>query len=162
MPATPQDLFNRLDDLKVDYTTHNHPPLRTVEDSKALRGDLPGAHCKNLFFKDKKQALWLVVALEDREINVKELRHKIGSNHLSFGKPDLLLETLGVIPGAVTPFALLNDLEQKVNVVLDAEMMQAEFVNYHPLTNEQTTTVTPAALRKFIHSCGHEFNEVEL
>jgi len=162
MPATPQELLNRLDELGVKATTHTHPALRTVEESKELRGDLPGMHCKNLFLKDKKKALWLVVAREDAPINLKELKNLIGSGHLSFGKPELLMDVLGVIPGSVTPFALINDQEQQVNVVLDSEMMAADLVNYHPLSNEMTTALTPDALRTFIQACGHEFKEVAL
>lgn len=160
--TTPEDLLAHLDTLGIETTTHTHPPLRTVEDSKALRGDLPGLHCKNLFLKDKKGALWLIVAEEDRAINLKEMKNKIGSGHLSFGKPELLMEVLGVIPGSVTPFALINDKDQQVNVVLDERMMAAELVNYHPLTNEMTTALTPDGLRQFIKACGHELREVAL
>lgn len=162
MVTTPQQLLARLDELQIKATTHCHPPLRTVEESKALRGDLPGMHSKNLFLKDKKGQLWLVVACEDTPINLKELKDKIGSHHLSFGKPELLQDVLGVIPGAVTPFALINDKEQQVNVVLDSKMMSQDLVNYHPLTNEMTTALQPEGLRNFIRACGHDFHEVEL
>ncbi|WP_069189304.1 prolyl-tRNA synthetase associated domain-containing protein [Candidatus Terasakiella magnetica] len=162
MPTSPQDLLTHLDTLGIKATTHRHPPLRTVEESKALRGDLPGLHCKNLFLKDKKKQLWLVVAAEDRPINLKELKNSIGSAHLSFGKPDLLLEVLGVAPGSVTPFSLINDVDKQVRVVLDSHMMAEALVNYHPLSNEMTTSLSPEGLRSFIRSCGHEFAEVEL
>ncbi len=160
--STPQTLLDHLETLGIESTTHHHPAMHTVEDSKALRGDLPGVHCKNLFLKDKKGALWLIVAEEDRAINLKEMKNKIGSGHLSFGKPDLLLDVLGVTPGSVTPFALINDKDQQVNVILDAEMMTGELVNYHPLTNEMTTALTPDALRQFIKACGHQLREVVL
>jgi len=162
MPATPQELLLFLDDLKIDATTHTHPALKTVEESKALRGDLAGLHCKNLFLKDKKGVLWLIVAREDVAINMKELKTKIGSHHLSFGKPDLLMEVLGVSPGSVTPFALLNDKTHRVRVVLDQIMMDQALVNYHPLSNEMTTALSPESLRTFIVACGHEYSEVEL
>ncbi|MEE8394169.1 MAG: prolyl-tRNA synthetase associated domain-containing protein [Rhodospirillales bacterium] len=162
MAATPEDLFKRLDELGVTTTTHDHPPLFTVEDSKARRGDLNGGHCKNLFLKDKKGVLWLVVTLEDRPIDMKDLRGRIGSNHLSFGKPELLAEALGVDPGAVTPFALINDPQIKVNVVLDKQMMGMELLNYHPLVNTKTTQITPQDLLAFIASCGHKPSIVEL
>ncbi len=162
MPATPQDLLAHLVEMNIEAVTHTHPPLFTVEDSKALRGDLPGEHCKNLFLKDKKKKLWLVVTSEDRPVNMKELKGRIGSAHLSFGKPELLMEVLGVEPGHVTPFALINDTEQQVNVILDSAMMAADLVNYHPLSNEMTTALHPEDLRKFIQSCGHDFREVEL
>ncbi|MDV7339745.1 prolyl-tRNA synthetase associated domain-containing protein [Terasakiella sp. A23] len=160
--TSPEQLLARLDELGISAKTHTHPALFTVEDSKALRGDLPGQHCKNLFLKDKKKALWLIVAAEDTPINLKELKGKIGSHHLSFAKPDLLMEVLGVAPGSVTPFALINDSQQQVNVILDSHMMEAELVNYHPLSNEMTTALTPDGLREFIKACGHELREVVL
>ncbi len=153
---TPDDLFARLAALGVKTTTHRHAPVFTVEDSKALRGDLPGAHCKTLFLKDKKRVLWLVVMLEDRHIPMKDLRRRIGSATLSFGKPDLLMEVLGVEPGSVTPFALVNDTGQRVNVVLDGAMMERDLLNYHPLTNRATTAITPGDLLTFIRAAGHE------
>jgi len=162
MAKTSQDLLNLLARLEIEATTHAHPPLFSVEESKALRGDLPGQHCKNLFLKDKKKQLWLVVAAEDTSINLKTLKNKIGSAHLSFGKPDLLKEVLGVEPGSVTPFALVNDVDRCVNVVLDSHMMTGTLVNYHPLTNEMTTAVHPDGLRRFIEHCGHPFQEVDL
>lgn len=156
MPATPQDLFARLDALGVETVTHRHDAVFTVEEAKSLRGDLEGGHTKNLFLKDKKGALWLVVALEDREINMKELRRRIGSAPLSFARPEILMAVLGVEPGSVTPFALINDAEARVNVVLDEEMMAMTPLNYHPLTNTRTTTITPDGLLAFIASCGHQ------
>lgn len=149
-------LFARFDALGLKTTTVEHAPVFTVEDSKAECGNLPGGHCKNLFLKDKKGALWLVVTLEDRAIDMKDLRDKIGSHHLSFGKAGLLREVLGVEPGSVTPFALINDTGCRTNVVLDAEMMEHEVLNYHPLHNTATTAITPHDLITFIRSCGHE------
>lgn len=162
MPVTPDELLLFLDELKIETTTHHHPPLKTVEESKTLRGDLPGLHCKNLFLKDKKGILWLIVVREDAIINMKELRHKIGSHGLSFGKPDLLMQVLGVAPGSVTPFSLINDKNHQVRVILDQSMMQESLINYHPLSNEMTTALSPVGLRQFITACGHHFLEVVL
>jgi len=156
MPVTEEDLFARLSELGIETETVRHPAVFTVEESKALRGDLPGGHTKNLFLKDKKGALWLVVALEDRPVDMKDLRRRIGSAQLSFGRPELLKEVLGIDPGSVTPFAVINDTENRVNVVLDAEMMSFQALNFHPLTNTATTSVTPEGLAAFIRSCGHE------
>jgi len=156
MPKTREQLFECLDGLGISTSTIEHAPAFTVDDSKAFRGSLPGAHCKNLFLKDKKAAIWLVVALEDRAIDMKELRHQIGSSHLSFGKPELLMELLGIAPGSVTPFALINDTERRVNVVLDAEMMAHSLLHYHPLVNDATTAISPDDLMAFIRACGHE------
>jgi Ala-tRNA(Pro) deacylase len=162
MPATPEDLFARLAELGVETTTRRHAPVFTVAESKALRGELPGGHCKSLFLKDKKGALWLVVALEDRAIDMKDLRRRIGAATLSFGKAEMLAEVLGVTPGAVTPFGLVNDHEKRVTVVLDSEMMALDRLNYHPLTNEATTTISAEGLLAFIASTGHEARIVAL
>ena len=156
MPATRQDLYERLAELGIACATYRHPALWTVEESKRLRGDLPGGHCKSLFLKDKRGATYLMVALEDREIDLKRLRGPIGAAPLSFGRPELLMEMLGVIPGAVTPFGLINDVNAQVRVVLDREMLERDPLNYHPLTNEATTAIAPDDLLKFICACGHE------
>jgi len=159
---TESDLFQRFDDLGVETSTVDHAAVFTVEEAKAGRGDLTGAHSKNLFLKDKKQQLWLVVCLEDRQIDMKTLRHKIGAAALSFAKPDLLQEVLGVTPGSVTPFSLINDIENCVRVILDAELMSDDFLNFHPLTNTRTTQISPGGLLRFILSCGHEPRVVNL
>ena len=156
MPATRDDLFARLDALGIATTTVEHAALFTVEQSKALRGDLPGGHCKNLFLKDKKGALWLVVTLEDAAVDLKALPARIGAARISFGNAALLEEVLGVTPGSVTPFGLINDIEQRVTVVLDEAMMARDLLNYHPLVNDATTAITPTDLLAFIRSCGHE------
>lgn len=155
MPATKDDLLARFEKLRIPTTTVEHPPLHTVEESRALRGNIPGGHCKNLFLKDKKQALWLAVTLEDAQVNLKTLHGRIGAARLSFGKPDLLMEVLGVVPGSVTPFALINDPGARVNVVFDRQMMALDVLNYHPLTNAATTTIATADLVRFITDCGH-------
>ncbi len=162
MHATSDILFNRLKDLGIAFQTHTHPPVFTVEEAQAHCAHLPGGHCKNLFLKDKKGVLWLVVTLDERPINMKELRGKIGAHHLSFGKPELLGEVLGVEPGSVTPFALINDTQNRVHVVLDKEMMEMDLLNYHPLTNDMTTAISPDGLMTFIRDTGHEPNLVTL
>jgi Ala-tRNA(Pro) deacylase len=156
MPATREDLFARLNALEIETKTRDHPPVYTVEEARALRGEIPGGHCKNLFLKDDKGNIWLIVCLEESQIDLKAAPAKIGSRRLSFGKPDLLMEVMGVEPGSVTPFGLINDTGNRVNVVLEAQMMTHEFLNYHPLQNTATTTIRSEDLVKFIRSCGHE------
>ena len=157
MPATRDDLMAMLARLGIATTTVEHPPLFTVEEAMALRGEVAGAHTKNLFLKDKKDALFLVVAPEDAEIDLKQLHHVVGaSSRLSFGKPDLLLETLGVTPGAVTAFAAINDSNARVTVVLDRSLAESAFVNCHPLVNTATTTIAGADLVRFLRATGHE------
>ena len=156
MPATRDDLFARLKALGIETTTRDHAPVFTVEEAQALRGEIPGGHCKNLFLKDDKANLWLIVCLEETQIDLKAAPARIGSRRLSFGKPELLRDVLGVEPGSVTPFGLINDTGQRVNVVLEAAMMSHELLNYHPLENTATTTIRAADLVSFIRSCGHE------
>jgi Ala-tRNA(Pro) deacylase len=160
--ASREDLFARLGSLGIATTTREHPPVFTVEEARALRGEIPGAHCKNLFLKDKGGRLWLIVCLEDRRIDLKGLPKSIGSGRLSFGRPELLRQVLSVDPGAVTPFALINAVPGSINVVLDAEMMRHDLVNYHPLENSATTTIAASDLLAFIRACGHEPAIVEL
>lgn len=156
MPATPEDLFARLDALNIATTTHEHPPLHTVEESRRLRGALPGGHCKNLYLRDKKKRNWLLVTLEDREVDLKAVSTVLGAGRLSFGSADRLMEFLGVTPGSVTPFALINDREQRVTVVLDEAMLKVDLLNYHPLVNTATTAIAPDDLLAFIRAGGHE------
>src|SRR5690242_6381295 len=155
-PLTPEELFARLDALGIAYRTYTHPPVFTVAEAVALRGQLPGGHCKSLFLKDKKGGLWLVVALEEREIDLKRLAARLGAPRFSFGNAELLYQVLGVKPGSVTPFALRNDREQRVQVELDRGMLQRDPLNYHPLENDRTTAIAPGDLLRFIAACGHE------
>ena len=157
MPATEQDLYARLDSLGLGWTTTEHPPLHTVAESKALRGELDGGHVRNLFLRDKNKALWLIVAEEDRPVDLKTFRKRIGARgSLSFGSPELLMEVLGVTPGAVTPFGLINDMDCRVTVILDEGLMEHRLVNVHPLRNDATTTIESGGLLAFIRSCGHD------
>ena len=158
MPATRQELFARLDELGIGHETVEHEAVFTVEESEAIHKHelLPGGHTKNLFLKDKKGQIFLVVALNDAVINLKTLHRLIdGTGRLSFGKPELLAEVLGVPPGSVTPFALINDSELRVNVILDQAMMEHQQLNYHPLENTATTNIARDDLLRFIGSCGH-------
>lgn len=162
MTATADDLIALLERLAILTTTHRHPPVFTVEQAGALRGDLPGRHAKNLFLKDKKGALFLVVADEHRAVELKDLRRRLGAATLSFAKPDLLRQVLGVDPGSVTPFALINDVERRVFVVLDSGLMRCDPLNFHPLRNDATTAIAPADLLTFIHACGHRPQVIDL
>jgi Ala-tRNA(Pro) deacylase len=156
MSKTPDQLFAALESLGIAVTTVKHPPLFTVEQSRALRGQIPGGHTKNLFLRDKKNALYLVVADEDAEIDLKGLHRLLGaSGRFSFGSADLLREVLGVAPGAVTPFGAINDTESRVTVVLDAALMEHDIINCHPLANTMTTSLKRDDLVKFLQATGH-------
>ena len=156
MAASRTDLLAALERLGIAAETAEHPPLFTVEQSRALRGAIPGGHTKNLFLKDKKGAVFLVVAEEHAEIDMKTLHQRIGSARLSFGKPELLAELLGVIPGAVTPFGAINDRSRRVTVILDRALLRHEKLNFHPLENTATTTIGRDDFLRFLHDTGHQ------
>ena len=151
----PQQLFARLDQLGIAHRTVEHPPVFTVEEAKALRGNLPGHHIKNLFLRNKKEEMWLVVALEDRAIDLRRLGEVLGAGRLSFGSADRLKRTLGVEPGSVTPFSLVNDEARAVRLVLDRGVADGEPVNAHPLVNTMTTALAPTDLLRFFEATGH-------
>jgi Ala-tRNA(Pro) deacylase len=156
MPLTPDELLARLASLGIATETVRHPPLFTVDQSKALRGSLPGGHTKNLFLKDKKDRLWLVTAEEDRPIDLKALGPLLGAQgRVSFGSPERLMRHLGVTPGAVTPFGLANDTEGQVRFVLDAGLLRHDILNLHPLTNEATTAIRREDFLRFLEAIGH-------
>ena len=156
MPFSRQDLFARFDALGIKTLTVEHEPMFTVADSSKLERELPGAHTKNLFLKDEDGALFLVVAIASTRVDLKALARTLGAGRFSFGKPELLLEVLGVAPGSVTAFAVINDVTQRVRVVFDAALMKHETVNCHPLENTATTNIAREDLLRFIRSCGHE------
>jgi Ala-tRNA(Pro) deacylase len=157
MPTSPEDLLDYLSSLSIETATVEHPPLHTVEDSQALRGDIPGGHTKNLFLKDKKNRLFLLVLGETTSIDLKRVHEKIGAQgRVSFGSAELLEQVWGVQPGAVTPFGAINDEGGKVRVVLDEAMMRHERLNFHPLVNTRTTGLASADLVKFLRATRHE------
>ena len=157
MPKTPDDLFCLLASLDIPVSTVRHPPLYTVADSQALRGEIAGGHTKNLFLKDRKDAYYLLTVEEDAVVDLKQIHHQIGaSGRVSFGKPEALMELLGVAPGAVTAFGVINDTEGKVKLFLDETLMRHEVVNAHPLTNEATTSIRADDLVRFARAVGHE------
>jgi Ala-tRNA(Pro) deacylase len=156
MSANPSDLFAFLDRLGIAHVSVTHPPLFTVGQSQSLRGTIPGGHTKNLFLKDKKGALFLVTALEDAVIDLKSLHRLLGAGgRFSFGSADLLRTTLGIDPGAVTPFAAMNDTDRRVSVVLDADLMRHATINCHPLANTMTTSIGREDLVRFLEATGH-------
>jgi Ala-tRNA(Pro) deacylase len=157
MPKTPDDLFAFLDSLGISVSTRSHPPLFTVADSQAFRGDIAGGHTKNLFLKDKKDNFFLVTVDEDATVDLKHIHHLIGAtSRVSFGKPEALMDLLGVVPGSVTVFGLINDGAARVRLVLDEALMENGVINGHPLTNEATTSISNTDLLRFARATGHE------
>jgi Ala-tRNA(Pro) deacylase len=151
---TRADLMALLDALGVETRTHEHPAVFRVGEGEEIKAQIPGAHTKNLFLKDAKGQLWLISAADRTAIDLKHLHLVIGSARLSFGRAELMEETLGVTPGSVTAFALINDTGRRVRFVLDQILAQAPRVNLHPLTNTATTGVDQAGLRRFLDAVG--------
>lgn len=156
MAAQQSDLFARLDQLGIATSTVEHPAVFTVAESSALDREIPGGHTKNLFLKDAKGRLFLVIAHAETRVDLKRLPALIGSARLSFGRPELLMEALGVTPGSVTAFAVMNDEQGRVGVVVDETLMRFDTINCHPLVNSATTSIARDDLLRFIRACGHE------
>jgi Ala-tRNA(Pro) deacylase len=152
---TPQQLFDRLAELGLPHRTVEHEAVFTVEQAKQHRGVLPGHHIKNLFLRNKKEEMWLVVALEDRTIDLKRLGEVLGAGRLSFGSPERLRTYLGVEPGSVTPFSVINDTGHKVRLVLDRGLGEGGPINAHPLTNTMTSAIALPDLLRFFEATGH-------
>ncbi|OBZ94320.1 DNA-binding protein [Pararhizobium polonicum] len=156
-PKTQDDLFRFLDSLGIAHTTKRHEPVFTVAESVSLRDEIPGGHTKNLFVKDKKDNYFLLTVEEHATVDLKTVHTIIGgASKVSFGRPEKLMEYLGVIPGAVTAFGVINDAGQNVKIIIDADLMKDEIVNCHPLTNDATTSIASKDLLRFIEATGHE------
>jgi Ala-tRNA(Pro) deacylase len=156
-PKTDKDLFQFLDTLGIAYTTREHAPVFTVAESVALRDEIPGGHTKNLFVKDKKDNYFLMTVEEHAAVDLKTVHTVIGAaSRVSFGKPEKLMEYLGVIPGAVTAFGAINDSERRVKIIIDEGLMAFDVINGHPLRNDATTSIGAKDLLRFIEATGHE------
>ncbi len=155
-PATEDDLFARFDALGIKHTTIRHRPVFTVEEGADLKAQMPGGHSKNLFLKDKKGALFLLCALGETVIDLNAVSKLLGAGRFSFGSAERLKAHLGVEPGSVTIFALINDPERRVTLVLDEALLAHDPVNFHPLKNDATTAISPADLLKFIAALGRD------
>ncbi|MGV2105040.1 prolyl-tRNA synthetase associated domain-containing protein [Agrobacterium vitis] len=157
VPKSPADLFAFLDSLGIEHRTVSHPPVFTVAESVSLCDEIPGGHTKNLFVKDKKDQFFLLVVEENAIVDLKTVHTLIGAaSKVSFGKPEKLMEYLGVVPGSVTAFGAMNDTGNKVTFVLDADLMQHEIINCHPLSNDATTSIGRDDLLRFLMATGHE------
>src|SRR3954468_11878242 len=156
MLRTRDEIQARLADLGIEARTYDHPAVFTVEESHQHTRHVPGAHCKNLFLKDKKGALWLVTCADERRVDLNALSKRLGAARFSFGRADLLREVLGVEPGSVTPLAIVNDTDRRATHVLDKELLDSALMNCHPLRNDAMTTLRGEDLLRFVRSTGHE------
>ncbi|MEO1702885.1 MAG: YbaK/EbsC family protein [Pseudomonadota bacterium] len=163
MPKTSEDLFAHLTKLGISFENHEHEPVFTVAESQALRDEISGGHTKNLFLKDKKGRYFLLTVGEDAVIDLKKIHTLIGAQgRVSFGKPDALLELLGVAPGAVTAFGIINDMPQAVTLIFDETLMEHAVINCHPLRNNATTSISTSDMRAFVESTGREYRVLKL
>jgi Ala-tRNA(Pro) deacylase len=151
---TKDEFLAYLDQIGVAHDTVEHPAVFRVGEGEDVKAAIPGTHTKNLFLKDAKDRLWLVSAEDHAVIDLKRLHHVIGSARLSFGAAALMEEALGVTPGSVTAFALVNDTARRVTFVLDRTLAEAQRVNFHPLVNTATTGVSGADFRRFLAAIG--------
>ena len=156
MSASPEDLFARLDELEIRHVTHRHRPVFTVDESRDLKAAIPGGHTKNLFLKDKKGAIFLICAIADTAIDLNATSKILGAGRFSFGSSERLMQHLGVEPGSVTLFALINDPGRAVTLVLDEALFAHDPVNFHPLKNDATTAISSADMLKFVRALGRE------
>lgn len=162
LPTSPAALMARLTDMGIEFSYYEHVAVFTVAESDAVDADIPGTHCRNLFLRDDKKRNFLVVLQNATKVDVKKLPAVIGSSRLSFGSAQRLWEYLGVRPGSVCPYSIVNDTGNNVTIILDKSMMETERVNYHPLLNTMTISVKPADLIRFIESTGHVPHIVDL
>ena len=156
MPATRDDLFALLDELEIEHSTMDHKPVFTVEDSAEIKANMPGAHTKNLFLKDKGGNFFLICAESHAQVKVNKLHPHLGCKRLSFGKAEYLMEHLGVAPGSVCLFAIMNDKDANVQLIIDKTLADADIVNFHPLLNDATTAISAANMIKFAKATGHD------
>lgn len=155
-PASPETLLDLLNTLGIAHRTFKHAPVFTVEEARAIRGPMNGGHSKNLFLRNKKGAMWLVTCEESRRLSLDSLAEQLSAKRFSFASRERLMSYLGVTPGAVTPFAVMNDGLGKVTVVVDQSLVSLETVNFHPLANTMTTSISGPDLLRFLQAVGHE------
>lgn len=157
-----QKLLDIFKDHQIDYDLHTHPPLFTAEDAHKLSYEIKGAHSKNLFLRDKKKNFFLVSVLDGKRVDLKTLSKHFGAGHFSFGNADELLRLLGVIPGSVTPYGLINDRDHQVKFLLDTDFTHHEIVNFHPLRNDMTVSVRLTHFLNFFEMTGRKPEIIEI
>ncbi|OYV32549.1 MAG: hypothetical protein B7Z80_26625 [Rhodospirillales bacterium 20-64-7] len=145
-----------LDQLGIEHSTVEHPPIFTVEEGRAWHDKIPGLHCKNLLIKDRKDSIWLIVMPANKRADLSRLEKLLAAPRFSFARPELLKEVLGLAPGSVTPFGLINDQQRRVTVILDQDILDATWVNVHPLHNAASTTLRSADLLRFVRALGYD------
>ena len=156
LPWSPDKLLEWFTINGIDCTTITHNAMRTVDDSRSNRTHTEGAYTKNLFVRNKKGKMWLVTLLENRQVNLKQMAKYFSAGNFSFASEDRLMTHLGVIPGAVSPLALINDSENEVEFLLDSKILSFDIVHFHPLDNRMTTTLTTNDFLKILTLINHQ------
>ncbi len=163
LPKGEKDLYALLDDLGISYTIYRHPPAPTIEIARDYWKSIPTTHCKNIFFRNHKgNQHYLVVIEHTNELNIRALEQRLRQGKLSFASPHRLMKYLGVKPGAVTPFGLINDVEHHVHIFLDANLQKANTLSFHPLINTASVALRFEDFMKFLHSIGNSFEFIHL
>ena len=153
-PLESDQLLAMLDQRSISHHTLDHAPMWTVEDAKAIRAPSPHGHTKNLFVRNKKGKMWLLTLHEDRKVDLKATAALLGANRFSFASPERLMHYLGVTPGAVSAFSILNDVTHQVRFFVDEALMADPEWHIHPLVNTRTTTIKRETLLAFLHDQG--------
>lgn len=162
LPTSPQQLLQVFDDINLSYDLHHHDAVFSVKDAERVERNIKAAHCRNLFLRDKKKKMFLVTAQNETPIDLKKLEKRLSCARLSFGSAERLFEYLGVRPGSVCPFSVINDKNQQVSLILEKDMMDQPLVSYHPLLNEMTVVLTPDDLIRFLEHIGHAYDIIDL
>lgn len=162
LPTSSEKILKFLDDLGISYHLYEHEPFFTVAEGEHLKAGMPGVHCRNLYMRDNKKNNILVVAANETEIDLKKLPDLLGCGRLSFGSPDRLWEFLGIRPGSVNPFTVINDNDHLVTLYLDQSIMSADLMNVHPMDNAKTVGLSPTDLKKFLEKIGHPYTVIDL
>lgn len=155
-------LLETLESIDIHVKLYEHSPIFTVAEGEHLKADMPGVHVRNLFLRDKKKNNFLIVAANETELDLKKLSELLNASRFSFGSPERLWEHLGIRPGAVNPFTVINDPDHQVSLYLDAYMMNADLMNVHPMDNAKTVGITPKDLIKFLEHIGHPYSIIDL
>ncbi|MBN2286102.1 MAG: prolyl-tRNA synthetase associated domain-containing protein [Tissierellales bacterium] len=156
-------VYEYLGNLGIKYEKRNHPPVYTCEAASEFTGDMKGMHCKNLFFRNKSgKKHYLVIFDERKEVNIKNIGTKVGESNLSFASEERMMKYLGLTPGSVSVFGLINDVENNVQVFIDKDVLESEFVNFHPNVNTATLNIINNDFHKYLENCGNDINEIIL
>ena len=159
---SPEDLVSLLDMDCIPYRLYHHDAVFTVAQSQSIDRDIPGAHCRNMFLYDKKGNMILVTLRHETPLDLKKLSAELKIGRVSFGSPERLWQYLGVRPGSVTPFSVLNDHNKEVTLILEGEMMTETYINVHPLINTMTISLNPFDLLKFLEKRGIKYQILSL